>query len=221
MQTDELLTQNLTMLRVISTSLREVSTRKAYKLTKDSKERVTWKERQQHEKSEKDRAARSHTKASFTYTTTGNIDKIKGKRLAALWKADIIKPSDLPYMTDKNVKLLAAQYGLSKSEFQSQHIGPEGWRRHHQEQATYLSTDHGRAQMQKRTQDTQRIMRESLNANSKTLMQWLDRHAEIQDRTAGSPITVLQTVGEETHLDQPYQNYSQGGVPIPRGANSN
>jgi len=205
MQTEELLTQNLTMLKVISTSLKEVSTRKAYKLTKDSKERITWKQREEHRKSEANRASRESTKKDLTYTTSANVDKIKGKRLAALWEADIIKPSDLPYMTDKNVKLLAAEYDMTAHEFKSDHVDLA---QHRQEEATMLSTDHGRAQLQKRTEDTQRIMRESLNANSKTLMQWLDRHAEQQNRTVGSPITVLEKVGDDNVLDQTHQQYS-------------
>lgn len=211
MQTEELLTQNLTDLKVISSSLKEVSTRRAYKLKAGDKDedRVTWKQREQHKKSVAGKAARESTKKDLTYTTSANVDKIKGKRLAALWEADIIQPSDLPYMTDKNVSLLAAQYDMSGHEFTSDQLGPGGWTKHEQDKATMLSTDHGRAQLQKRTEDTQRIMRESLNANSKTLMRWLDRHAEIQDRTAGSPITVLERVGSEGHLDQTHQQYQQ------------
>ena len=207
MSNGELLTQNLTNLRTIDDSLKEVSTIKAYK--HDGKE-MTWAEMKQAEESDKVKTERQDRIKSVTYTRSSDIDKIKGNRLKAMFEAGIINASDLPYMTDRNQFLLARAYGQGQAEFLREHVGAEGWARHHQEKETMLSTDYGAAQFQKRQGDTQRIFQEFLNANRKDLIQWLDRHEQIQNRATQSPVVVMNTVGDEYHIDQAdNQNYGK------------
>ena len=127
-----------------------------------------------------------------------------------MFEAGIINASHLPYMTDRNQFLLARAYGQGQAEFLREHVGAEGWARHHQEKETMLSTDYGAAQFQKRQGDTQRIFQEFLNANRKDLIQWLDRHEQIQNRATQSPVVVMNTVGDEYHIDQAdNQNYGK------------
>jgi len=204
MSNEELLTQNLTNLKTISNSLKSVSTIKAYK--HDGKE-MTWMEREQARKRDKETTTRQDRIKNLTYTTSSNVNKIKGNRLAEMWEKGIINASDLHFMTYKNVELLASAYGKSYSEFMSENVGAAGFARHHQQRETMLSTDHGRAQFQKRQDDTRRIFHEFLSANRKDLIQWLDRHEQIQNRVSQTPVMAVRNLGDDTHVDQDHSNF--------------